>query len=84
MYTSDGLKIIEYNCRLGDPEGVLLMESLNTTFYEICGWMMNKKLDFNRDKITFSDKSYLCKYVVPSGYPERRVVGVNIDLTLVD
>ncbi len=84
MYTRNGLKIIEFNCRLGDPEGVLLMESMNISFYEVCKWMVNKRLGFNSNRLKFNDKSYLCKYVVPLGYPEERVVGENIDMSLLD
>lgn len=80
MLTNEGLKIIEFNCRLGDPESVLLLESMETSLYTICEWLVNKNLGVNAEKITYAPHSMLCKYVVPTGYPEQRIKGVEIDL----
>ena len=42
LITAEGLKVIEYNCRLGDPEGVLLLENMQTSLYAICEWIINR------------------------------------------
>ena len=34
--TSDGIRVIEYNCRFGDPEIIPLFEAMKTNFYNIC------------------------------------------------
>lgn len=84
MITAEGLKVIEYNCRLGDPEGVLLLENMQTSLYAICEWIINRRLSENRDKFVYSGRSYLCKYIVPRGYPERRVTDVVLPSKLVE
>lgn len=64
-------KLIEFNCRFGDPEAmnVLPLLSEETNFLELCqriaeGTLKPKHFSFQR-------KATVCKYLVPSGYPEQ-------------
>jgi len=65
--TNNGIRVIEYNCRFGDPEVIPLFESMKTDFYEICLNISKKTLS----KIEFDTTPILTKYIVPEGYPNK-------------
>ena len=44
MITKDGPKLIEYNCRFGDPEAQVLLPLLETDIIEIILKSINKKI----------------------------------------
>ena len=69
MSTSNGIKLIEYNARFGDPEGILVLEALNTSLFEIFDAITTQSL--NKLNVNFSNKYGLCKYLVPQGYPYK-------------
>ncbi len=69
MITSDGMKVIEYNARFGDPEAMNVLSLLKTDFVEICWAMIDGSLD--KMDIEFDRSATVCKYVVPKGYPEH-------------
>ena len=69
MKCKDGsIKIIEYNCRFGDPECVIALSLLKSNFYEIClnilrcEGIRNMELDFDK-------RAMLGVYMVPQSYP---------------
>ena len=66
MKTNSGIKIIEYNCRFGDPECILLMNLLVTNLYDICNYFIMGKL--NELNIDFKQESAICVYVNPKNY----------------
>jgi phosphoribosylamine--glycine ligase len=63
-------KLIEFNCRFGDPEAmnVLPLLSEGTEFLEVCERIADGTLKSKH--ISFEQKSTVCKYLVPAGYPE--------------
>jgi len=70
MKTLSGIKIIEFNCRLGDPEAIVMLSHLETPLLYILSRMQRntlKTLD-----IKFETKSSLCKYIVPINYGTDR------------
>jgi phosphoribosylamine--glycine ligase len=69
MATRDGVKVIEYNARFGDPESLNLLTLLETDFVAICRGIVDKKL--SRCDVSFARKASVCKYVVPKGYPDH-------------
>jgi phosphoribosylamine--glycine ligase len=69
MATKEGVKLIEYNARYGDPESLNLLPLLETDFVEICRAIANKTLA--DCVVRFSSKASVCKYVVPEGYPDN-------------
>jgi phosphoribosylamine--glycine ligase / phosphoribosylformylglycinamidine cyclo-ligase len=74
MKTTNGdIKVIEYNCRLGDPEGIMLLESMKTSLSDICVWMNNNTFEKNRKLVEFDTSFKICKYLVPKGYPEQKI-----------
>ena len=74
------LKIIEFNCRLGDPEGVMIMNRMETDFGLVCKSISKKKLSEIDIKYTRSSKYAICKYIVPSTYPLGKNSGFNLKL----
>lgn len=78
----DGVRLIEYNARFGDPEAMNLLSLLETDFLEISKAMINRSLD--QLDVQFAPKASVCKYVVPEGYPDEPVVDQPIDVSAVD
>ena len=68
--TENGIRLIEYNCRFGDPEAIALFECMKTSFYDICLDIVNQKLN----KIEFDNKIILTKYIVCEGYPVNPLI----------
>jgi len=64
MITGNGIKLIEYNARFGDPEAMNLLTLLDGDFSEICYNITQGKLG----TVTFRNESSVCKYIVPKGY----------------
>jgi len=79
ILTKDGLKIIEYNARFGDPEAMNVLSLLRTDFIDICEAIISGTLD--KLHIAFDRKATVCKYVVPRGYPNSAENGSKIDLS---
>ncbi|MFH0819001.1 MAG: phosphoribosylamine--glycine ligase [Patescibacteria group bacterium] len=80
--TKNGLKIIEYNARLGDPEAMNIMYLLKTDLALISQGIVDQSLEFMN--IEFEPKASVCKYVVPEGYPNNPVRDVEVDVSQVD
>jgi phosphoribosylamine-glycine ligase len=67
MLTKNGVKVIEYNARFGDPEAMNVLSILETDFLDICNAIVSGSIaDL---KISFKNEATVCKYAVPSGYP---------------
>jgi phosphoribosylamine--glycine ligase len=65
--TREGVKLIEYNCRFGDPEAMNVLPLLRADFVELCAAVAAGALsDVDR---SWERKATVCKYLVPSGYP---------------
>jgi phosphoribosylamine--glycine ligase len=79
--TTNGVKLIEYNARFGDPEAMNVFSLLESDFIDICLAIANSSL--NSCDVTFSNKASVCKYAVPIGYPNSPVKGELIDISKV-
>jgi fusion protein PurCD len=79
MKTKNGVKLIEYNARFGDPEAMNLLALLDTDFVEINYAMATGTLD--QLYIKYKNLATVCKYVVPLGYPENPIKGEKIDIS---
>ncbi|NVM17063.1 MAG: phosphoribosylamine--glycine ligase [Candidatus Lokiarchaeota archaeon] len=64
--TAKGIKLIEFNARLGDPEAMNTLPLLKTNFIDICMGIINGNL---KTDIEFEKKATVCKYLAPEGYP---------------
>lgn len=67
--TADGVRLIEYNARFGDPEAMNVIPILDTDFVELCGAVATGRL--GDISWSFRHKATVCKYVVPEDYPSR-------------
>ena len=70
MATSTGVKLIEYNARLGDLEAMNVLTLLDSDFIDICLGITDGVLN-NKNK--FFKKASVCKYAVPNGYPNKPI-----------
>jgi len=68
MCTRDGVRLIEYNARFGDPECLNLLTLLESDFLAICRAMVDGTL--STVDVRFAPLASVCKYVVPEGYPD--------------
>ena len=68
MLTPDGPKVIEYNCRFGDPECQAVMPLLRGDLASFCLEGAKGKLD--KGLISFSDDWSVCVILASHGYPE--------------
>lgn len=79
MATKDGVKLIEYNARFGDPECMNVLAVLETDFVDICQAIIARTL--NAQAVHFAPQATVCKYAVPTGYPENPVKNQRIDIS---
>jgi phosphoribosylamine--glycine ligase len=61
-------KLIEFNCRFGDPEAMNVLAILESNLADICERIIERTL--KHKDLTFRHKATVCKYLVPEGYPE--------------
>lgn len=76
MITKDGPKVIEYNCRFGDPEAQAVLSLLETDLLEIMMDVRDEKL--TADKVKFSEDSTCCLILASKGYPQTYDKGFPI------
>lgn len=78
ILTKEGPKIVEYNCRWGDPEAMNVLPLLKNDYLELC--KMIAEGDICDIDVSFEDKSSVCKYVVPEGYGIDPVPGSELEV----
>ena len=79
MLTDQGPKLIEYNCRFGDPECQVLMTRLQSDLGELMLACADSKLAAC-EPVKMSDKSALTVVMAAKGYPDTPEKGGTIDL----
>jgi phosphoribosylamine--glycine ligase len=77
MLTADGVTVVEFNARFGDPEAMNTLPTLETPFLDV--------LTAARDgdglpALDFADRATVCKYAVPAGYPTDPESGARIEV----
>lgn len=78
MLTKNGPKVIEYNCRFGDPETQVVLPLLETDLLEIMINTANGTLD--NINVKFSNKSACAVIMASRGYPEKYETGYEISI----
>ena len=78
MITPKGPKVIEYNCRFGDPETQVVLPLLETDL--LTAMMATTNGTLAETEIRFSDKSACCVIVASKGYPVKYESGFEITL----
>ncbi len=79
MITKDGPKVIEYNCRFGDPETQVVLPLLESDLLTIMQATTNGTLE--ETEVMFSDKHACCVVTASNGYPEHYEKGFPITMT---
>jgi phosphoribosylamine-glycine ligase len=79
MAVADGIRLIEYNARLGDPECLNLLALHEGDFVEAVRGMALGRLA--PEALLFRREASVCKYLVPEGYPDRPEKLFPIDLS---
>ncbi|MFB6156244.1 MAG: phosphoribosylamine--glycine ligase [Haloferacaceae archaeon] len=75
MLTADGVRVVEFNARFGDPEAMNTLPVMETPFIDV--------LTAARDgdplpELAFAPRATVCKYAVPAGYPTDPEAGARV------
>lgn len=76
MLTPNGPKVVEYNCRFGDPETQVVLPLLESDLFEIMQACQNETLD--QVDIKWSDEACACVVEASGGYPVKYEKGFEI------
>ena len=77
MLTPNGPKVIEYNCRFGDPEAQVVLPRLKTDFSKIVNAIIDEKLS-DLD-IEWDNGACACVIMASGGYPGKYQKGIEIE-----
>ncbi len=78
MLTPNGPKVIEYNCRFGDPETQVVLPLLDSDLLTVMQAVTNETLD--QCDVKFSDKHACCVIMASLGYPSSYEKGYEITI----
>ena len=78
MLTEKGPKVIEYNCRFGDPETQVVLPLLESDLLTVMEATAQGKLA--ETQVKFSDKSACCVVLASNGYPKKYESGYPITI----
>ena len=77
MKTADGVKVIEYNCRFGDPETQVVLPRLESDLYDIFDAVIDERL--SDIEIKWNNGAAVCVVLASGGYPQKYKTGYEID-----
>lgn len=77
MKTAQGVKVIEYNCRFGDPETQVVLPRLKTDLFDIFNAVIDGELE--TIPIEWDDNAAVCVVLASGGYPRQYAKGYSID-----
>ena len=78
MITAEGPKVIEYNCRFGDPETQVVLPLLESDLLTIMQATTNGTLA--ETEVKFSEKSACCVIMASEGYPVKYEKGYEMTI----
>jgi phosphoribosylamine--glycine ligase len=79
MLTPKGPKVIEYNCRFGDPETQVVLPLLESDLLTVMQAVTEEKLSETEVKFA-TDKSACCVIMASAGYPQSYEKGYEITI----
>jgi phosphoribosylamine---glycine ligase len=77
MLTASGPKVLEFNCRLGDPETQAIMARINFDLAEVLNDVAIGKLA--PEKLTWKKDASACVVLASGGYPGKFEIGQRVD-----
>jgi len=78
MLTNYGPKVIEYNCRFGDPETQVVLPLLQSVLVDIM--LATRDGTLSDTEVRFSDGAACCVIMASDGYPQKYEKGYEISL----
>ncbi len=69
MVTSQGPRVLEFNCRFGDPEAQPLLMRLRTDLLDLIEAAVDERLDEFADKLEWDPRPAVCVVMASKGYP---------------
>ena len=78
MITKGGPKVIEYNCRFGDPETQVVLPLLKSDLFTVMRAVTEEKL--SEVDVEFSEQNACCVILASRGYPERYEKGFPLEI----
>jgi phosphoribosylamine--glycine ligase len=79
MLTKDGIRVLEFNCRFGDPETQVVLPLLETDLLDIADACVDGKLaDVN---IRWKKGAAVCVVLASKGYPEKAESGKEVSFS---
>ena len=78
MLTPKGPKVIEYNCRFGDPETQVVLPLLESDLLTVMRATTDGTLA--QTEVKFSDKSACCVILASEGYPQKYQSGFEMTI----
>ena len=79
MLTSSGPKVIEFNCRFGDPECQALMPLMGEEFASVLFACARGEIE-NAPELTFNSQCSACVVAACKGYPDDPKKGDKVDI----
>jgi len=76
MFTSEGFKVLEINCRFGDPEAQVILPLLDSNLLELIMAVNDGTL--NKTRVRWSDQKAVCTVLTSHGYPGPYETGYPI------
>ncbi|MBQ3553525.1 MAG: phosphoribosylamine--glycine ligase [Clostridia bacterium] len=76
IMTADGVKVIEYNARFGDPETQVVLPRLETDLLTIFEAIIDEKL--SEVEVKWADNAAVCVVLASGGYPKAYAKGYEI------
>jgi len=81
MLTSNGIRVLEFNCRFGDPETQVVLPLLETDLLEIADACVNGTLS-NVD-VHWKSGAAVCVVLASQGYPEKVETGKMVTIATI-
>jgi phosphoribosylamine--glycine ligase len=75
MATAEGVTVVEFNARFGDPEAMNVLPVLDSSFLDL---LVAAQAGDSLPTPEFARKATVCKYAVPAGYPTDPEAGAKI------
>ena len=76
MICQDGPRVLEFNCRLGDPEAQVVLPLLDSDLVDVLEAVIDERLD--RANIRWKTASAICVVLASAGYPGELKIGLPI------
>ncbi|MFW5974255.1 MAG: phosphoribosylamine--glycine ligase [Natrialbaceae archaeon] len=77
MLTAEGVKVVEFNARFGDPEAMNTLPVMETDLLNV---LLAAREGESLPQLQFASRATVCKYAVPEGYPTDPEAGATVGI----